>query len=194
MGRHRPPAVKGIARGHTGCPRQKADPTPDSRSSALCPARSARPSQAVGSRGPGIESQSEVSKKKKKKEKKRSSRRSSQGWRPAQPVPGLGEGGNDAAWARGGLRSTIRRESACRGRQHREAPGRTAAPDARAGGLRGAGCLGHSVCPGSLRPSARQDPTHIRTHSCPRPGRGSAWVGSRTALSREEVSLERGDL
>lgn len=48
-----------------------------------------------------------------RRRKKRSSRRSSQGWSPAQLVPGLREGGNDAAWGRGSLRSTIRRESAC---------------------------------------------------------------------------------
>lgn len=82
-------------------------------SSALCPTRSAWPSQATESRGHFIESQSEVSKEK----KKRSSRRSSQGWSAAQLVPGLREGGNDAARARGSLRSTIRRESACGGSQ-----------------------------------------------------------------------------
>lgn len=47
-----------------------------------------------------------------RRKKKRSSRQSFQGWSPAQPVPGLREGGNDAAWARGSLRSTIHRESA----------------------------------------------------------------------------------
>lgn len=52
-----------------------------------------------------------------RRRRKRSSRRSSQGWSPAQPVPGLREGGNDAAWARGSLRSTIHRESACGGSQ-----------------------------------------------------------------------------
>ena len=52
-----------------------------------------------------------------RRKKKRSSRRSFQGWSPAQPVPGLREGGNDAAWARGSLRSTIHRESACGGSQ-----------------------------------------------------------------------------
>lgn len=34
-----------------------------------------------------------------RRRKKSSSRRSSQGWSPAQLVPGLREGGNDAAWA-----------------------------------------------------------------------------------------------
>lgn len=181
--------MKGLSRGYTGRPRQNADRTLDSRSSALCPTRSARPSQAVGSRGHFIESRSEVSK---KKEKKRSSRRSSQRWSPAQPVPGLGEGGNDAAWARGSLRSTIRRESACRGSQDRGGSGKDSCASC-PGGLHRAWCAGHSVCSRSLHLSSQQNPTHIRTHGCTRPGRDSGWVGSRSLLSREEVSLEQGD-
>lgn len=184
MEKLRPTEEKGLSRGHTGHPRQNGDQKLDSRSSALCPARSAWPSQAMGSRGHFIESWSEVLKEKKKS----SSRQSSRGWSPAQPVPGLREGGNDAAWARGSLRSTIRRESACGSQEDCRGSGKDggAAAQADSAGLRAGGT---ACARGALHPSTRETPpdTHTPTGAQARrkgvpggsrsssAGRGSAW-------------------
>ena len=105
---------KGLSQGHTGHPRQT-----QARAQTQDPGLSTLRGQLGQARQWGsedifTESEREVSK---EKEEKRSSRQSFQGWSPAQPVPGLREGGNDAAWARGSLRSTIHRESACGGSQ-----------------------------------------------------------------------------
>ena len=128
-----------------------------------------------------------------RRRKKSSSRRSSRGWSPAQQVPGLWEGGNDAAWARGSLRSAIRRESACGGSQDCRGSGKDSGASSW-GDSTGAPCAGHSGAQDPLHLGPERDPTHIHTQASTQAGHTlSTWMGSRSLLSREGVSLEQGN-
>lgn len=137
-------------------------------------------------------------KEKEKKRKKSSSRRSSQGWRAAQRVPGLGEGGNDAARPAAVSGAAFAGNPPAEAARIAEAPGRTAEPAAQADSM-GLRAWGTSCTLGPLYVSTRENPpthTHTFPHTeapMPRGERINPWVGCRSRLSWEGVRLEQGN-
>lgn len=73
-----------------------------------------------------------------------------------------------------------------------EAPGRTAAPAAQEDSA-GLGAWGTECAQEPSISVPDRTPPTFAPMDAPGPSRDSAWVGSRSLLSREEVSLEQGN-
>lgn len=156
----------------------------NSRSCALCPIERGQLGQARRWEAEDISLNHKVQFRRKGK----SSRRSSQGWSLALLVPGLSEGGNDAAWACAGLRSTIRQEFASNSSQNRGALGRTVQADSMGHCAWGTACTQAPLCHNSKRHCNQHGHTQRSTqaqHS------GFAGVGNRCFVSKEGLSLEQ---